>query len=451
MQRVALGHFLLEEMDAVSDERLWRKRKLLNDPILGMDRRTVSKKSRKRRKKNVDIAPQQMEKEPVYFSNDLILEAAKFLNYEKWSEMRFLCRRINQLIQNNQAKLQAFEVSSLSMSEIMRRSNSIVSFYQTIQPADVVRKWFQDRGYSCNETTDIPLEKVFAGLNLSRGNALLLSIRAFFEEPTEKNMPLTRGQSKQMRKKRAGKGQNMDRRLSNGVTLRSRIPKLFGAEFNAKYEFCGPILSHFFRLLHHPAAYFREVSMFPPMTDKFCDMSSHSPIRCDQFTLNHLDSSLQNSLKWLKDNVRALNITLSFNYNEKVPDSDLYSLVSEFLLLDATFCARDQIKLDWMSDPAEFVKTLIQKYETLEVAKTILPILIEDCPPGVHEYLDINLVRQDDQSVVDKYCDTCDVKTYELQNRIDVNRKMIAQVNKVARCFEHCCSYGDAIVYVTFE
>ncbi|KAI1691646.1 hypothetical protein Ddc_24096 [Ditylenchus destructor] len=251
-----------------------------------MDGRAVTKKSNKwRKKKNVDNTSQQL-KEPVYFSkyvfcSDTILEAVKFLNYEKWSQMRFLCHRVNQLIHSNQSKLQAFEVKSLCMSEeIGCRRNSIVSFDQGIQPANAVRKWFQDRGYSCDETTDMPLEKVFAGMDLFEHERLHFTFRAFFEKPTEKNMPLTRGQAK-----RTGKARKKSRRLPNAVAVRSKPPQVFSAKFNAKYEFYGPILSHFFRLLHHPTAYFREISMFPPMTDKFCDEASKNLIRCDKFTL----------------------------------------------------------------------------------------------------------------------------------------------------------------------
>ncbi|KAI1695980.1 hypothetical protein Ddc_20772 [Ditylenchus destructor] len=280
------------------------------DTILGMDRGTVAKKSRKRRKNNTDNTPQQ-EKVPVYFSNDTILEAVKFLNYEKWSKMRFLCRRVNQLIHSNQSKLQAFEVKSLICKpEFPCRSNSIVSFDQGIQSADAMRKWFQDRGYSCDETTDMPLEKVFAGMNLSVSQGMHITVRAFFQDFTEKNMPLTRSQASRKRTEK----------------------ELFSAKLNPKKEFYEPILSHFFRLLHHPDAYFREVSMFPPMTDKFCDMTSHSPIRCEQFTLRNLDSSLEHSLKWLKDNVRAQQLILSFKRRVTIPVSDLNSLVSEFLL-----------------------------------------------------------------------------------------------------------------------
>ncbi|KAI1706766.1 nidogen-like domain-containing protein [Ditylenchus destructor] len=414
------------------------------EPILVMDCRTVTKKSRKRRKKNVDNTPQQAEKEPVYFSNDSILEAAKFLNYEKWSQMRFLCHRINQLIHSNQANLQAFEVASLSMSEIWCSGNSIVSFDQAIEPAIAMRKWFQDRGYSCDETTDLPLEKVFAGMNLSRVNGLYLTIRAFYEDSTKKNTPLTRSQAKQLRKKRTG---TENRCLSSGMMLRKRAPKLFSAEFNAKYEFYGPILSHFFRLLHHPDAYFREVSMFPPLTDKFCDISSKNLIRCEQFTLHHLDSSLEQSFKWLKDNVRAQNITLSFNYDDAIQDFDLHSLVSEFLLLDASICARDCITLDWLLDPGEFVKNLIQKYESLEITKPIPSILVEDCP-SVDEYFESNLVLQEHSTVVGKFCDKCDVKSYELQNKMDGTRKMIAQVK---HCIERECVYSNSGVYMRFE
>ncbi|KAI1694598.1 hypothetical protein DdX_20038 [Ditylenchus destructor] len=279
-----------------------------------MDRRRVAKKPRRRRKKNMDIA--QQSKEPVYFPNDTILEAAKFLTYEKWSQLRFLCQRVNQLIQSNQSKLQAFEVRSLSMEKVLCKSNSIISFNRGIQSPVAMRKWFQDRGYSCDETTDIPLEKVFAGLNLyeqfNPNPGVRVDVRAYFDEPTEKSMPLTRGQAK-----RTGKAHKKNRYLPNAA--RSELQKVFSAKFNHMYDFYGPILSHFFRLLHHPTAYFREVSMFPPMTDKFCDMLSHSRIRCDKFTLMNFDCSLEHSLKWLKDNVRAQQIILSFSYSDKIP------------------------------------------------------------------------------------------------------------------------------------
>ncbi|KAI1701890.1 hypothetical protein DdX_15837 [Ditylenchus destructor] len=382
-------------------------------------------------KKNVDHDPQHV-REPVYFSNDTILESAKFLNYQKWSQMRFLCRRVNQLIQSNQSKLQAFEVTSLRMSVFTRifhktidisnicKSNSIVSFNQAIQSADAVRKWFQDRGYLCDETTDIPLEKVFTGMNLSSGNGLHFTIRAFFEDLTEKNMPL------------------------------SEPPQVFSAKFNHMYDFYGPILSYFFRLLHHPTAYFREVLIFLPMTDKFCDMSSHSPIRCDLFTLKLLYSSLEHSLNWLKDNVRAQKIILSFNYDHAFPNPDLHSLLSEFLLQDASICAKDRIKLtDWLPHPGEFVKALIKKYETLEVTKPIPSIMIEKCKTTeIYEYLESNLVRQDDavKNVVEKLLGKYDVKSYKLQNKMDGRRKMIAQVREE----RHCVGYIDSL-YLRFE
>ncbi|KAI1691567.1 hypothetical protein Ddc_24146 [Ditylenchus destructor] len=412
-----------------------------------MDRGTVAKKSRKRRNSNTDNTSQQ-ENEPVYFSNDTILEAVKFLNYVKWSQMRFLCHRVNQLIHSNQANLQAFEVKSLSMSEYPYKSNSIVSFDQGIQSPNAMRKWFQDRGYSCDETTDMPLEKVFVGMNLSKGNGLHLTIRAFFEDFTEKNMPLTRSQAKQMRI--AGK---VIPSLSNGEILRSKSYEVFSAEFNAKYEFYGPILSHFFRLLHHPAAYFREVSMFPPMTDKFCDMTSHSPIRCNQFTL--LDShsslsyiSLKHSLKWLKDNVRAQNITLFLNENNNFPYPDVHSLVSEFFLQNASICAQDRIKLDRLLYPEEFVKNLIKKYETLEVTNTIPSIVLEfrfRWNQSSLEFFLRDLDPMDYPPLYDK-CDSCDIKTYGRQ--MDGNRKMIAQFG---RCFGSRCLYYGSICCMRFE
>ncbi|KAI1695981.1 hypothetical protein Ddc_20773 [Ditylenchus destructor] len=375
-----------------------------------MDRGTVAKKSRKRRKSNTDNTPQQ-EKVLVYFSNDTILEAVKFLNYEKWSQMRFLCHRFNQLIQSNQSKLQAFEVKSLSMENFLCRSNSIVSFDQTIEPADAVRKWFQDRGYSCDETVDMPLEKVFAGMNLSGKNGLHFTIRAFYEDSTEKNTPLTRSQSK---------------------TLHSRPPQVFSANFNAQYEFYGPILSHFFRLLYHPAAYFREISMFPPMTDKFCDITSKNLIQCEHFILQELDSSLEHSLKWLKDNVRAQNIILFFNFNDKIPDSDVHSLVLEFLFQDASICAKDRIKLDSIPEPGEFVNALVKKYESLEVTKAI-PAIELDIKLGYYqslsEFFESDSDPQNDPTLYDKRCDWCDIKTYERQSKLDGSRKVIVQMD----------------------
>ncbi|KAI1695982.1 hypothetical protein Ddc_20774 [Ditylenchus destructor] len=350
-----------------------------------MDRGAVAKKSRRRRKKN----PQQ-EKEPVYFSNDTILEAVKFLNYKKWSQMRFLCHRFNQLIHSNQANLQAFEVKSLSMSEIHYfKSNSIVSFDQGIQPAKAARKWFQDR---------------------------------------EKNMLLT-SQAKQMNKMRWGKARKKNRRLLNSVTLESKTPELFSAKFNDQYKFYGPILSHFFRLLHHPNAYFREISMFLPMTDKFCDEASKNLIRCEQLTLMTFNTTLEQSLKWLKDNVRAQQIILSFSYIDPFLSHDkLHSLVSEFLLLDASICARDCIKLDGLRHPEEFVSTLIEKYETLEVTKAIPTIELDECGNfNDSEILKPSFVVQYDPRLYDKRCDSCNIKTYELPIKSDGSRKIIAQ------------------------
>ncbi|KAI1704520.1 hypothetical protein Ddc_16132 [Ditylenchus destructor] len=393
-----------------------------------MDRGTVAKKSRKRRNSNTDNTSQQAEKEPVFFSNDTILEAVKFLNYVKWTKMRFLCYRVNQLIHSNQSKLQAFEVKSLSMYSIVRSSNSIVSFDQAIQSPDAVRKWFQDRGYSCDETVDMPLNKVFAGMN----NGLHFTIRAFYEEYREKNMPLTRAEAK-----RTGKLPKMDRCLSN-----LRAPQVFSAKINDKHEFYGPILYHLFRLLHHPNAYFREVSMFPPMTDKFCDMTVHSPIKCNQFTLlvNHSSlsySSLEHSLKWLKDNVRAQQIILSFNIRVAIPVSDLHSLILEFILQDASICAQDRIKLDSIPQPNKFIDALIKKYQTLEVTKAIPSIVLKT---SWQRFVNPNLVPQ--HYLYDKYCDNYDIKTYELQNKTDVNRKMIAQ---------YWYRYSNYTVYVKFE
>ncbi|KAI1701886.1 hypothetical protein DdX_15833 [Ditylenchus destructor] len=389
-------------------------------------------------KKNVDHDSQQV-REQVYFSNDSILEAAKSLNYEKCSQMRFLCRRVNQLIQSNQSKLQAFEVSSLEMrEEIGCRSNSIVSFDQEIQSAVTIKKWFQDRGYSCDETTDIPFEEVFAGLNLSYsspfgGNGLHFTVRAFFVEPKEKSMPLTRDQEKL----------KMERSLPN--TVHSKPPQVFGAKFNDEYEFYGPILSYFFRLLHHPAAYFREVSIFPPMTDKFCYEASKNLIRCDQFTLQDLDwTSLEHSLKWLKDTVRAQTITFSFNYDDVIP-SDLHSLVSDFFLQNASICARDRLKLEWLQRSGEFLNGLIQKYETLEVTKAIPSIVLEfrlgyKWDTGVLGFFVSSLESIDYPPLYDKRCDRCDIKNYERPIKLDGSRKMIAQVR---RCFHRDCLRGD--------
>ncbi|KAI1704518.1 hypothetical protein Ddc_16129 [Ditylenchus destructor] len=397
-----------------------------------MDRGAVAKRPRRRRKNNTDNNPEQ-EKELVYFSNDTILEAVKFLNYENWSQMRFLCHRVNQLIQSNQSKLQAFEVKSLSMSaypNFVCRSNSIVSFDQAIEPATAMRKWFQDRGYSCDETVDMPLEKVFAGLNLCASSGLHFTIRAFYEDFTEKNTPLTRGQSK---------------------TLHSRPPQVFSANFNAQYEFYGPILSHFFRLLHHPAAYFREILMFPPITDKFCDIASKNLIQCELFTLHQLDSSLEQSLKWLKDNVRAQNIILSFNFNDKIPTPDLHSFVSEFLFQDASICAQDRIKLDSIPEPGEFVNALVKKYENLEVTKAI-PAILLDIKLGYYqsllEFFESDLDPQNDPTLYNKRCDWCDIKTYERQSKLDGSRKVIVQVR---RCFRSECLCGDSMAYVRFE
>ncbi|KAI1701971.1 hypothetical protein DdX_15755 [Ditylenchus destructor] len=416
--------------------------------------------------------------------SDSILEAAKFLNYGKWSQMRFLCRRVNQLIQRNQSKLQAFEVKSLRISEIHCKSNSIVSFEQGIQSPVAMRKWFRDRGYSCDETTDMPLEKVFAGLNqyeiYDPNPGLHLAIRAFFDEPTKKNIPLITGQSKQMRKKRTGKARKKNRSLSNDVAVRSEPPKVFSAKFNDQYDFYGPILSHFFRLLHHPAAYFHKVSIFPPMTDRFCDMSSHRPIRCDQFKLVNFDFSLEHSLNWLKDNVRAQQIILPFNYAYFLPLSELH----KFILLNASICAKDRITLDWLRFPRKFVNTilikiwldyprrfvntLIQKYETLEMTKPTPSIVLEfklgyKIEGGLQiegESFELNLDAQDYQKffmpdlvpidyppLYNKHCDRCDIKTYEQPIKSDGSRKMIAQFS---RCFERDCLCGDTTVYMRF-
>ncbi|KAI1700799.1 hypothetical protein DdX_16489 [Ditylenchus destructor] len=330
---------------------------------------------------------------------------------------------------------QAFEVNSLSMEKIVCRRNSIISFEQGIQSADAVRKWFQDHSL-CDDTSEIPLEKVSAGMNLFDPIHILhVTIRAFFEEPREKNMPLT------------GKGQHMDRCFSNAnLMLHSKPPVLFSAKFNAKYEFYGAILSYFFRLLYHPAAYFREVSIFPPMTDKFCDEVSKNLIRCDRFTLHHLDSSWEHSLKWLKDNVRAKQVILPFNYNHAMPSSDLHSLISEFLLQNASICAKDRVTLDWLRHPRKFVSAMIKKYETLEVTKTIPSILIEDCPSNVQQCFESSLVSQDDPPLYDKRCDN--VKTYQIHNKLDVNRKMIAQFR---RCSKRNCLYYGSIFHMRFE
>ncbi|KAI1701879.1 hypothetical protein DdX_15826 [Ditylenchus destructor] len=389
-----------------------------------MDRRRVAKNSRRRRKKNVDNT--QQSKEPVYFPNDTILEAAKFLTYEKWSEMRFLCQRVNQLIQSNQSKLQAFEVRSLEMSDVRLR----------------------------------------------------VDVRAFFDEPTEKSMPLIRGQAK-----RTGKAHKKNRYLPNAA--RSEPPKVFSAKFNDKYQFYGPILSHFFRLLHHPAVYFRKVSIFPPMTDKFCDITTHSPIRCDKFTLTNFDCSLEHSLKWLKDNVRAQQIILITNSDHFLSSehhtllsefilqdasicaedpSDLHSLVSEFILQNASICAQDRIILDWLPHPGKFVKALIKKYETLEVTKPIPSIVLEFRLGHVEIQLKCSELNLEDYEypkffmpdlepiryppLYDKRCGRCNIKTYEQPIKSDGGRKMIVQFR---RCFKRDCLHGDYAVYVRFQ
>ncbi|KAI1693210.1 hypothetical protein Ddc_23039 [Ditylenchus destructor] len=160
--------------------------------------------------------------------------------------------------------------------------------------------------------------------------------------------------------------------------------------------------------------------------------------------------SLEHSLKWLKDNVRAQNITISFNDN--IPYPELHSLVLEFLFLDASICARDRIKLDWLPHPGEFVKALIKKYETLEVTKAIPSILIEEFGKfEIYGYFESNLVHQDYPTLIDKLtnCDECTVKSYELQNKMDGNRKIIAQVS---RCYVGWdCPNDESVVYIKFE
>ncbi|KAI1699974.1 hypothetical protein DdX_17007 [Ditylenchus destructor] len=318
---------------------------------------------------------------------------------------------INQLVQSNQSKLQAFEVKILSMSK-------------------------EDRGYLCDKTKHMLLEKVFAGM--SRFNALHFTFRASFEKRTEKNVPLIRGQEKQTRKTK-----KKSRSHQNAVI--SKTPQVFRAKFNDEYEFYEPTLSYFFRLLYHPTAYFREVSMFAPMTDRFCAEVSKSFIRCEQFTLYELGSSPEHSLKWLKENVRAQQIILSLNYYINCTRPDI--LFSEFLLQNSCVCAQDRLELVMVPEPEELVNALIKKYETLEVRKAIPTIALKfnlNWNKILLKYFEFNFDAQYDTPLYDERCDGCNIETYERPHKLGGSRKVIVQVR---RCLFRC----DSMAYMKFE